>query len=375
MPPFVSFLTLIILALWPIAAYAEKRVALVIGNGSYQNASKLPNPTRDAHAVAELLGKAGFEIVQERNDLGNLDFKRALRDFSDMVQDSDIAVVFYAGHAIQIGDENYIIPVDAKLIREYDAQDEAVSLQRIVDAIEPAKRLRLVILDSCRDNPFIARMQRRVATRQIVSRGLARVEPTWVDTLVAFAAKAGSTAVDGDGDHSPFTSAILKHIAEPGLDIRLAFGRIRDDVLKSTNNEQEPFVYGTLGGSNTSLVPAPAVPKLEALADLKGDYELVERINTVKAWEVFLGAHKSGYYVDLARERHRLLAALPAPSEPANLTEETSAWNRVKDSNDRAAIRRFIDGYPSSPLATAAQQRLDALERDAQQREAEAERA
>ena len=304
MPGYVISLALILLAFWPSASFADRRVALVIGNGNYLNASHLPNPPRDAKAIAELFEKAGFEVVQEQIDVGNLAFKRALRDFSDVAEESDIAVVFYAGHAVQLGDDTPLIPVDAKLAREYDAKDEAVTLERVVEAVEPAKRLRLVILNSCRDNPFVEKMKRRViATRQIASRGFARVEPTSGDTLIAFAAKAGSTAVDGEGDHSPFTMALLKHIAEPGLDIRLAFGRVRDDVLKNTSNEQEPFVYGTVGGSITALVPAPAVPAPAAFADLRVGHELVERINTPKAWEVFINTHKNGYYVDLAHER------------------------------------------------------------------------
>ena len=124
--------------------------------------------------MAELFRNAGFEKVHVYNDVGNLDFKRALREFFDVAKNADIAVVFYAGHGIQIADQNYMIPVDAKLAREYDAKDEAISLERIIEAIEPAARLRLVILDACRDNPFIARMQRRVSMRQLGPvRGLA----------------------------------------------------------------------------------------------------------------------------------------------------------------------------------------------------------
>jgi uncharacterized caspase-like protein len=255
MPRVTFSWAFILLALWTHSAVAETRAALVIGNSAYQNEARLPNPIRDANAIAELFKSAGFEVVQTRNDLSNLDFKRALREFYDVAQEADIALVYYAGHAVQVGDDNYIIPVDAKLVHEYDAEDEAIALERIVKAISPAKRLRVVILDACRDNPFAAKMERRVATRQIVSRGLARVEPTYGDTLIAYAAKAGSTAEDGDGDHSPFTTALLKHLTEPGLDIRLAFGRVRDDVLKATRKTQEPFVYGTLGGRDIPLVP------------------------------------------------------------------------------------------------------------------------
>ena len=371
-------------------ALAEKRVALVIGNGAYQNVAKLSNPVKDANAIAALLQKAGFDWVKVRQDLGNLEFKRALREFMDAAQDADIAVVYYAGHGIQVRDMNYMIPVDAKLATEIDAEDEAVSLDRIVAALEPAKRLRLVILDACRDNPFARTMKRRVATRA-VNGGLAKMEPTLGDTLVAYAAKAGSTADDGDADNSPFAAALLKHLAVPGLDIRLAFGRVRDEVLKATGNKQEPFVYGSLGGEAISLIPAPAQPKVQALSDVRGDYELVERIGTKKAWEAFLSSHKDGLYADLARAQLAKLlqaeppqagqrggsqnptlaaiepAAPPKPSGPSS--EERRAWDGIRDSGDRGKLREFIAKYPASPLAETAKNRLDSLDRAAQERD------
>ena len=153
-----------------------------------------------------------------------------MREFADQSQDADIAVVFYAGHGMEVGGVNYIVPVDAKLASDFDIEDEAMSLDRISQAIEPARRLRLVILDACRDNPFAKTMKRSIATRS-VGRGLAKVEPTASDTLVAFAAKAGSVATDGDGADSPFTTALVKHLTTPGLDLRLALGKVRDDVL------------------------------------------------------------------------------------------------------------------------------------------------
>jgi uncharacterized caspase-like protein len=198
-------------------AQAPKRVALVIGNSAYQNVAKLANPMKDATAITNMFKKAGFDWVQMRQDVGNLDFKRALREFMDAATDADIAVVYYAGHGIQVRDMNYMIPVDAKLATEIDAEDEAVSLDRIVAALEPAKRLRLVILDACRDNPFQRNMKRRVAMRAITG-GLAKMEPTLGDTLIAYAAKAGSTADDGEGANSPFATALLKHVVLPCLD-------------------------------------------------------------------------------------------------------------------------------------------------------------
>ena len=135
-------------------AFAEKRVALVIGNAVYQNVPRLPNPANDGTTIATTLKDAGFDVVDSRHDLTAADTRRALRDFADRARDADIAVVYYAGHGIEVDGGNYLIPVDAKLERDTDVYDEALSLDRVLLAIEPAKKLRLVILDACRDNPF-----------------------------------------------------------------------------------------------------------------------------------------------------------------------------------------------------------------------------
>src|SRR5438128_2637251 len=254
---FYSFLLAAALLLAGGPALAEKRVALVIGNAAYQNVARLPNPVNDGATIAATLKDAGFDIVDNRHDLGAADTRRALRDFADRARDADIAVVYYAGHGIEVDGGNYLIPVDAKLERDTDVYDEALSLERVLLAIEPAKRLRLVIIDACRDNPFSKVMKRTVASRAI-GQGLAKVEPTSPNMLIAYSAKAGSTAADGDGKNSPFTVALSKHLTTPGLDVRRAFGFVRDDVLKITGNGQEPFVYGSLGGDDVPLVPAPA---------------------------------------------------------------------------------------------------------------------
>jgi hypothetical protein len=236
------------------AAHAERRVALIIGNGAYAHVAKLPNTTRDAEAMEATFHAAGFDLVEAKRDLDSASMRRALRDFSDQVRDADIAAVYYAGHGIEVGGVNYLVPVDATLERDIDVEDEAVPLDRIIRILEQAKRLRLVILDACRENPFARSMKRSLASRGI-GRGLAKVDDLSSDTLIAFAAKAGSTAADGEGANSPYTSALVKHIATPGLDLRLALGRVRDDVLKTTHNKQEPFVYGSLGGAEIPLVP------------------------------------------------------------------------------------------------------------------------
>jgi uncharacterized caspase-like protein len=295
-------------------ARADKRVALVIGNSSYQNVAKLPNPVRDANGISDLLKKAGFNVVDARRDLGNLELKRALRDFSFIARDADIAVVFFAGHGIEVGGINYMIPVDARLATDFDVEDEAVALDRIVKALEPVRRLRLVILDACRDNPFTGAMKRTLVTRAVV-RGLAVVEPSSPNTLIAFAARAGSTAEDGNGEHSPFTAALIKHITVPGLDIRIAFGKVRDEVLRNTANRQEPFVYGSLGGDSVALVPLPATPASPSMADMRRDYELAAQVNTREAWTSFLALYPKGFYADLARGQNAKLAALGATQE------------------------------------------------------------
>jgi hypothetical protein len=377
------------MAFAPDAAWAERRVALIVGNSAYQTVPQLPNPSRDANAVARMFKDAGFDSVDIQLNVGNLEFKRAIRRFETAADQADIAVVYYAGHGLELAGTNYLIPIDARLASDRDADDEAILLERLVSSADGAKRLRLVILDACRDNPFVPSMrrERKVANRAVTS-GLGRVEPTSTDTLIAYAAKAGSTADDGDGLHSPFTAAVLKNLTVPGLDVRLAFGRVRDEVLKVTNNRQEPFVYGSLGGGNISLVPAPMGPQDVAVTDVKADYELVQKIGSRRAWEVFLGTHPTGFYADLARAQmesrpqappaNMVVAALPpstVPSTRESSSKEALEWDRLKDSTDPAALQKFIQRYPDSPLSITAQQRMDLLKKAAQEREDQARAA
>jgi uncharacterized caspase-like protein len=380
--------------IWADVAWAERRVALVVGNSAYQNAPFLPNPGRDAKAIAAKLQKAGFDVVSAQYDMGNLQFKRAIRQFEDEAANSDIAVVYFAGHGIEIHGINYLVPVDAKLASDRDAEDEAISLDRLTESVDGATRLRLVILDACRDNPFAHTMkhQRSAALRGITP-GLGAVEPSSINTLVAYAAKAGSAAEDGESEHSPFTASLLENLFTPGLDIRLAFGRVRDEVLKRTGQRQEPFVYGSLGGGNIALVPAPQEqPVLATASDLAGeksDYSLVEKIGTKGAWQVFLTQHPEGFFAGLARQQIAKLepavrGASPAtpdvpavavepvktPAAPVPPIEEQRAWEKIKDSSDAAKFRAFIKRYPTSVLANVAQQHAEAIERAAQEQAA-----
>lgn len=314
------------------SAWAEKRVALVIGISKYHSVPRLANPARDAEAMSALFRKSGFDVVETGQDLGISDLRRSIRQFSDTSRDADISVVYYAGHGIEVDGTNYLVPADAKLASDFDVEDETISLDRVLKALDGAKRLKLVILDACRDNPFTKTMKRSVSTRSI-GRGLAKIEPSMSDTLVAYAAKAGAVANDGDGQNSPFASALVKYIAEPGLDLRLAFGRVRDDVLKSTSYRQEPFVYGSLGGETVALVPQTSKPA-DPEAAARTDYELAAQIGTRQAWDSFLAAHSRGLYADLARaQTNKLIAAeqMRAKADDARREAEAQAARKAED--------------------------------------------
>ena len=366
-------------------AWAEKRVALVLGNAAYQNVAKLPNPVNDGAVIAATLRNAGFDIVESRQDLPAAETRRTLRDFADRARDADIAVVYYAGHGIEVDGANYLIPVDAKLERDTDVYDEALSLDRVLLAIEPAKKLRLVILDACRDNPFSKNMKRTVASRAI-GQGLAKVEPNSPNMLIAYSAKAGSTAADGDGNNSPFTVALSKHLTTPGLDVRRAFGFVRDDVLKTTGNRQEPFVYGSLGGEDVPLVPAPAkstaaptAPAASPQAEARRDYELALQIGNKSAMNAFLAQYPDGFYASLARlqlekfvaEETRIAAtekARLAEQERARLAAEGAqkAQQAKADADAKAAEQARIAAEKAKQIAqdqaTAAEQKRAAAE-------------
>jgi uncharacterized caspase-like protein len=224
-----------------------RRVALIIGNGNYEHAPKLPNATNDAKALAAALTASGFQSVTLKLDLKREEVIAALSDFARLADNADWAVVYYSGHGIEYRGTNYIIPVDARLLMDRDIDLEAVDVGKVMDVVDGAKRLRLIILDACRNNPFIDQMKRTVASRAI-TRGLAPVEPD-AGSLIVYSAKGGETALDGEGQDSPFATALLNRIRMPNLEIRRLFDLVRDDVLASTNKQQQPFTYGSLSGS------------------------------------------------------------------------------------------------------------------------------
>ncbi len=343
----------IIIAFWSCwlfsqPAHAEKRVALVIGNSAYKTVNPLRNPANDAEAVAAMFKKAGFDAVDTRLNVSAAEMRRALREFGSKTRDADVAVIYFAGHGIELDGNNYLIPVDAILETDTDVFDEAFALDRVLVAVEPARQLRLIILDACRDNPFSKTMKRTIGSRSI-GRGLAKVEPS-PNTMIAFAAKAGSVATDGDSDNSPFAAALVDHLTRPGLDLRRAFGFVRDDVLKATNNAQEPFIYGSLGGNDVALVPAVATPapavSVSVDQDVRRDYEFAERIGTQPVWDAFINKYPSGFFAELAKAQRDKLAAEAA---------RVQATNKAKVAQEEQA-RLAADGARAAEPVRAAKE-------------------
>lgn len=212
-----------------------KRVALVIGNSAYKNVPALPNPANDAGDVAAALKRLGFAVTLI-TDAPFDQMRRGLIALGRDAADADMAVVFYAGHGMEINGENWLIPVDAELQKDTDAANEAVNLGSVMMQVSNTKSLGLVILDACRNNPFAAKMRRSLALRAVDRSGLGRIEPVG-NVLVAYAARDGTTALDGDGRNSPFTTALLHNIEAPGVEVTFMFRNVRDDVMQATAND------------------------------------------------------------------------------------------------------------------------------------------
>lgn len=278
-----SIVVVMLAVLATSGAGAADKVALVIGNGGYQNVAHLPNTANDAGDVAEKLRRLGFEVSQYQ-DLGKAAFEAALLTFRRAASSARVAVIFYAGHGIGVDHQTWLIPIDAELRHVVDVEFESIELELLLHAVAEARELRLVVLDSCRNNPFLSTMVVPARSRS-VSRGLAKVEPKQGDTLIWYAAKDGSVAQDGDGRNSPFTTALLQHIGRPGLEVDYLFRIVRDSVLRDTGNKQEPFQYGSRGLKNFYFNPeAGELPGFAARGqDVPAPVSLLARANRLFA--------------------------------------------------------------------------------------------
>ena len=236
----------VILVIFATPARAVERVALVIGNGSYANAGVLANPVNDAQAVAGALRDIGFDVALGR-DLDRSAMERMLRDFLRKAGQAKVAVLFYAGHGLQVDGRNYLVPVDAKVESASDLGFETIELDKILGSLEDPTRATIVILDACRDNP----LTRSIAARSrstAVGTGLAAYSTLGTGTLIAFATAPGKVALDGTGANSPFTQGLVKHLRTPDLEVRAMLTRVRADVMAATGNKQLPWDNSSLMG-------------------------------------------------------------------------------------------------------------------------------
>ena len=312
----------------PLPALA-KRVALVVANSRYVHATTLKNPGSDGQLIAASLRRAGFTSVDVRVDLSKSALETELRNFGKKSDGAEVALIYYAGHGIEAGGQNYIIPVDAKLERDRDLELEATRLDTVLLMSESAK-LRIVVLDACRNNPFMASMQRTMRNRA-VGRGLAAVEPEG-ETLVVYAAKAGATAADGEGANSPFAQALARRLVQPGLEISLLFRSVRDDVLNQTGRTQEPFTYGSLSGNAFYFVPpsgiavtpsvqsqtAAVTPAISAATSEALYWQGTLSANSERGYRDYLKRYPKGEFASVAQENlQRYIAPVPSPQVAA----------------------------------------------------------
>lgn len=231
-------------AIRPSTERTGGRIALVIGNSKYEAFDTLANPKRDAAAIADALGKSGFQNVKLLTDVNRDSLLAALKSFTEDSKNASWSVVYFAGHGIELDGSNYLVPVDAKFENDADIPKESVALDQVLNAVGAADKMRLVILDACREHPFATEKK-----SLSVGRGLARIEPE-SGTLVAFATKHGHYATDGSGDNSPFTTSLVRRMEAPGLEINQLFRMVHDDVYANTAKKQEPFTYGQLSAQS-----------------------------------------------------------------------------------------------------------------------------
>lgn len=324
-----------------------KRVALVIGNSKYEHAQPLPNPVRDATAMAEKLRSLGFETV-EGHDLDFDGMRSTLRDFARQARTADIATIFYAGHGIAVDGVNYLIPVDAQLDDPVDWEFQVYDIEEFLRHVRHAKGASLIFLDACRDNPLAETLARSMgkSTRSVGGRGLARID---VDSgasgmAIAFATSPGEVALDGEGDHSPFTSALLKYIGQPNTDISEVMSRVTGDVFESTDRAQRPWINASLtgpvvlnpvntmglAGTSNAVTPDATAPQPAPTATASIDvqkfmFDAARETGDPADFQAYLDMFPDGLFAQMARNALRRLDEESAPQQPAAVPQQVAS--------------------------------------------------
>lgn len=331
---FTYLVLFFMVLLGPDQAWAGERVAIVIANSAYRNVSVLPNPQADGRLIAGSLKSAGFSSVQLLENQTQEQMVAALRLFRTKAETAEVALVYFAGHGIESGGENFLIPVDARIESERDLRFVSVTLQMLQDATEGASRLKIVILDACRTPP--PTMRRIDGARRGNGAGLAEVNPQ-PNSLVVFSARAGTAALDGKGANSPFAQALASSLVQPGREISLLFRRVRDDVLKATGGEQEPFTYGSLSSEEFYFVP-PVAGTGKAGLSLEDEAWGLCRSGSGRApCDAYLYSFPTGRFAGLARARISDIESRPAPA-PLQKVEVSGSINLVSPPSVAVAV-------------------------------------
>jgi len=322
-------------------ASAERRVAFVVGNGAYRHTTPLPNPAIDAKGIAALLRNVGFDVV-EGLDLDRAAMTARLSEFAVKTQGADVALLFYAGHGIAVNGKNYLLPVDADLNSEFDIKfGAAIDVDATLDQTMADAKVKLVFLDACRDNPFADKIRSASRTRSVtVLSGLAEMKSS-EGTLIAFATGPGQKALDGrQGENSPFTRALLKNLAEPGVEIRHALTKVRAQVSEETHKQQLPW-------ENTNLT----------------GFFYINQEAAAPAATASLGAPAAS--APSAGRPGASPSASPGGSPGASNEIELEFWRSVRSSDKQEEYSAYLTRYPNGNFATIARARLAALQTEA----------
>jgi hypothetical protein len=343
------------------SAFADKRVAFVVGNGAYKNVAALPNPAVDAKSMAKLLRNVGFDVVEGSN-LTRDKMTEKLLDFGKKAEGADVALFFYAGHGIAVNGTNYLLPIDADLKSEMDVKlGAAINIDLTLEQTMSDAKVKLVFLDACRDNPFAAKIRSAKATRSVsVASGLAEMK-SGEGTLIAFATGPGQTALDGEaGTNSPFTRALMANIASPGVEIQQAMTKVRAQVNEETSKNQLPWGHTNLIGSvylnptaGGSAVEAANTPVATAGPASEVELEFWRSIkdsNKPEELDAYLTNYPNGTFKPIALARIAALQDGPPPTtrnltDPSTFSDEASQTTEDQlglDRNQRRAVQRRL---------------------------------